>query len=133
MRGVHHITTPTLIFSARDDPCCQFSNAHEASPYPEHRGRTYAQLVSDSNAGVLAQTRSGSHCPFLDGWLFPITHDPISGPLGVMLESYADRATAEFFTACLAEWGAAEFAADAEVGADGAVGGTAEGAASGVR
>lgn len=114
VRGVHNITTPTLIFSAKDDMCCKFSNAHEVSPYPAHRKRTYAQLVADSPAGVLAQTNSGSHCPFLDGWLFPFTHDPISGPFGMMLESYADRATAEFFRACLEEWGSDEFEVKAE-------------------
>ena len=63
-----------------------------------------------------SQTNSGSHCPFLDGWLLPFTRDPVSGPLGVMLESYADRATAEFFCACLEEWSAvaAAFAEEGE-------------------
>eukprot|EP00549_Striatella_unipunctata_P001205 CAMPEP_0118682092 /NCGR_PEP_ID=MMETSP0800-20121206/5302_1 /TAXON_ID=210618 ORGANISM="Striatella unipunctata, Strain CCMP2910" /NCGR_SAMPLE_ID=MMETSP0800 /ASSEMBLY_ACC=CAM_ASM_000638 /LENGTH=542 /DNA_ID=CAMNT_0006578461 /DNA_START=1488 /DNA_END=3116 /DNA_ORIENTATION=+ len=96
------ITTPTFVLNAADDPCCRIGNLYEtSSSSPATYGTmTYADVTRASKRGLVAVTRYGSHCPFLDGGLFsPLTRDPWNG--GYMLNSWSDRATIEFFEAAL--------------------------------
>lgn len=53
--------------------------------------------------GLVAVTKSGSHCPFLDGMLFPFVRDPFGG--GWMLKSWADEAGIDFYKAALQVYG----------------------------
>jgi predicted alpha/beta-fold hydrolase len=113
VNNVQHITTPKLILNSIDDPCCNVLNIYERSPYPQHDGKTYAQMVAESPRGLLAVTTSGTHCPFLDtaaqGNLFlpsllpSIVPDPFNG--GWMLDSWADRISIEFYQAALSVYG----------------------------
>lgn len=102
VNGVHFITTPKMILNSIDDPCCNVHNIYEQSPYPQHNDKTYAKMVSESPHGLLAVTKTGTHCPFLDSntYLFPaFTRDPYSGEW--MLDSWADRVSVEFYKAAL--------------------------------
>lgn len=102
---MHHVTTPTLVLNAIDDPCCHVHNIYEQSPYPQHDEKSYATLIDESERGVLAVTKSGSHCPFLDSdsstfnLLPSFIRDPLYG--GWMLDSWADRVSIEFYKAAL--------------------------------
>eukprot|EP00615_Pteridomonas_danica_P012783 CAMPEP_0114338818 /NCGR_PEP_ID=MMETSP0101-20121206/7295_1 /TAXON_ID=38822 ORGANISM="Pteridomonas danica, Strain PT" /NCGR_SAMPLE_ID=MMETSP0101 /ASSEMBLY_ACC=CAM_ASM_000211 /LENGTH=327 /DNA_ID=CAMNT_0001471537 /DNA_START=203 /DNA_END=1183 /DNA_ORIENTATION=- len=91
VKKVHQITTPTAVFNAKDDPCCKYTNAFDISPYKPHEGRTYSELVHDSTQGVLALTNSGSHCPFIDGHVFPFVRDHVrysEGGTGFMIANW---------------------------------------------
>ncbi|CAB9520450.1 Inherit from COG: Alpha beta hydrolase [Seminavis robusta] len=109
VNDVHRITTPTLIVNSIDDPCCNVQNIYEQSPYPQHNGRSYAQMVADSPGGILAVTKTGTHCPFLDSsstgnTLLPsLVQDPYNG--GWMLDSWVDRVAMEFYQAALQVYG----------------------------
>ena len=102
---MHSVTTPKLVLNAIDDPCCHVHNIYEASPYPQHNGKSYATLIDESERGMLAVTKSGTHCPFLDSSsntfsLLPaFVKDPLYG--GWMLDSWADRVSIEFYKAAL--------------------------------
>ena len=125
---LHDITTPKLVLNSYDDPCCNVRNLYEQSPYENHDNKTYATMVTESLHGIIAVTKYGSHCPFLDtsvavtiptvattksdhstsgGFLsslittlFPsLVYDPISN--GYMLNSWADHVTIEYFRAAL--------------------------------
>lgn len=102
---MHFVSTPSLVLNAIDDPCCHVHNIYEQSPYPQHRGRSYATLIDESPRGILAVAKSGSHCPFLDASsktlrLLPaFIKDPLYG--GWMLDSWADRVSIEFYKASL--------------------------------
>lgn len=104
---LHRITTPTFVMNSLDDPCCAIANLYEVSPYPQHGGRTFANIVTDSQRGLIAVTKTGSHCPFLDGTFFPFTRDPLHG--GWMLSSWADTASVEFYKAALTVYGDRRF------------------------
>ena len=102
---MHLVTTPTLVLNAIDDPCCHVHNIYEESPYPQHQGKSYARLIDESLHSILAVTKSGTHCPFLDSSpstfsLLPaFIRDPLYG--GWMLDSWADRVSVEFYKAAL--------------------------------
>ena len=123
------ITTPKLVLNSYDDPCCNVRNLYERSPYSDHQNKTYATMVTETRHGIIAVTKHGSHCPFLDtsavtttgainddggpkkGLLSSIlttllpslVYDPISG--GYMLNSWADYVTIEYFRASLDVYG----------------------------
>ena len=95
---LQYISTPTYVLNAVDDPCCNIKNLHERSE--QHSGKTYAEIVADSERSFVVVTRTGSHCSFLDGpWYWPFVVDPYSG--GIMLNSWADQSIAEFYKAAL--------------------------------
>ena len=97
------ITTPKFVLNAIDDPCCHINNLYEASPYVHHDGFTFAEMVSQTDRALLAVTKTGSHCPFLDGFFLPITKDPLYG--GWMLASWADQVSIEYYRAALEVYG----------------------------
>mmetsp|Transcript_6273 Transcript_6273/g.13049 ORF Transcript_6273/g.13049 Transcript_6273/m.13049 type:complete len:482 (-) Transcript_6273:40-1485(-) len=103
VNDLHYINTPVFVMNSLDDPCCAISNFYEKSPYPQHDGRSFASIVNDSQRGLVAVTKSGSHCPFLDGMLFPFVRDPFGG--GWMLKSWADEAGIDFYKAALQVYG----------------------------
>jgi predicted alpha/beta-fold hydrolase len=96
------ITTPKLVLNAMDDPCCHIGNLYEASPYPQHHGKTYAEMIRETERGLVAVAHTGSHCPFLcnRNRLLPFVRDPLSRN-GWMLNSWADEVTIDFFLAAL--------------------------------
>jgi len=95
---MQYISTPSFVLNAIDDPCCNIENLYESSV--RHNGTSYADIVGNSERGIIVVTKTGSHCPFLDGesW-WPFVHDPYSG--GIMLNSWADQSIAEFYVAAL--------------------------------
>lgn len=98
MRG---ITTPKLVLNAVDDPCCNIRNLLERSPYPEHEGETFASIIAKTQNGLVAVTKTGSHCPFLSaspGGLW--VRDPLMKK-GWMLNSWGDQVSIEFYQAAL--------------------------------
>lgn len=102
---VRDITTPKLVLNARDDPCCNIANLYEQSPYPQHDGKTFAEMISETENGMVAVARTGSHCPFLcsrDRWL-PFVRDPLNG--GWMLNSWADQVAIDYYLATLHVYG----------------------------
>lgn len=99
VNDLHFIETPTFVLNAIDDPCCDIANLYEKSPNLEHGGRSYADIVRESKHGLIAVSRTGSHCPFLDGTFFPFVRDPLWG--GWMLNSWADQVSVDFYTAAL--------------------------------
>ncbi|GMH67400.1 hypothetical protein TrRE_jg252 [Triparma retinervis] len=96
---LHYISTPVFVMNSVDDPCCAISNLYERSPYPQHNNMSYAELVSAGPRGLIAVTKTGSHCPFLDGTFFPWTRDPFNGYW--MISSWADTAAVEFYKSAL--------------------------------
>lgn len=107
------ITTPKLVLNSIDDPCCNIKNLYEQSPYPQHEGKTFAEMISETPNALVAVTRSGSHCPFLcsrNRWL-PITRDPLSG--GWMLNSWADEVSIQYYLATLDVYGYRRFMTNA--------------------
>ncbi|GMI45740.1 hypothetical protein TrCOL_g13462 [Triparma columacea] len=96
---LHFISTPVFVMNSLDDPCCAISNLYEKSPYPQHNNMSYAELVGKTKRGLIAVTKTGSHCPFLDGTFFPFTKDPFNGYW--MISSWADTAAVEFYSAAL--------------------------------
>ncbi|GMI05012.1 hypothetical protein TrLO_g2865 [Triparma laevis f. longispina] len=103
VNDLQYISTPTFVLNSLDDPCCNIDNLYETSPFPNHEGRSYAQIVRDSKRGLIAVTKTGSHCPFLDGRWFPFIKDPLTGKW--MLKSWADEASVEFYVAALEVYG----------------------------
>ncbi|KAL7537031.1 hypothetical protein ACHAWF_005638 [Thalassiosira exigua] len=110
---VRDIATPKLVLNAADDPCCNVNNLYETSPYPRHGGKTYAEMIEETERGMVAVTYTGSHCPFLCGgdsrwtpWM-PLARDPLTG--GWMLRSWADEVTVEYFRAALEVYGDRRF------------------------
>ena len=94
------ITTPVYVINSIDDPCCRIDNLYEMSPQPAHNCKTYAKIVDDSQFGVIAVTKTGSHCPFFDGGIWPFVRDPFwTGAW--MINSWADSSTMEWFVATL--------------------------------
>jgi len=107
---VRHISTPKLVLNSLDDPCCHIDNLYEASPYPHHEGYTFAEMVSQTQRGMVAVAKTGSHCPFLDcenKWFMPATRDPLFG--GWMLSSWADQVAIEYYLAALKVYGDRRF------------------------
>ena len=100
---MHRITTPIFVINSVDDPCCAISNLYEKSPYPQHDGKTFAEIVKTAKRGIIAVTKTGSHCPFLDGTFLPITKDPLFQ--GYMINSWADSATVEYYQNVLSVYG----------------------------
>lgn len=102
VNGVTFITTPSLVLNSIDDPCCNIQNLYEESPYPQHSGKTYAHMVSESQRGLLAVSKTGTHCPFLDSsnyFLPAVMEDPYTGEW--MLDTWGDRVSIEFYKAAL--------------------------------
>eukprot|EP00929_Paragymnodinium_shiwhaense_P006858 TRINITY_DN110810_c0_g1_i1.p1 TRINITY_DN110810_c0_g1~~TRINITY_DN110810_c0_g1_i1.p1 ORF type:complete len:483 (+),score=30.42 TRINITY_DN110810_c0_g1_i1:90-1538(+) len=95
------VTTPCLIINAADDPLTIVENAFAKSPY--HEGSpTFVDMLEKSPCGMLLITPSGSHCPFLDGFIFPFTF--VSRALGgLIISSWGDRSVLEFFEGYLVE------------------------------
>ena len=103
------ITTPKFVLNAVDDPCCMIHNLYEQSPYPHHEGKTFAQMIRETESGLVAVTYTGSHCPFIctrNRWL-PFVNDPLTG--GWMLNSWADQVAIEFYRAALDVYGERRF------------------------
>lgn len=98
---VRHITTPKLVLNAYDDPCCPITNLYESSPYANHDNYTYAEMVSQTKRGMIAVSKTGSHCPFMDSGI--VTRDPVFG--GWMLSSWADDVSIEYYRAALHVYG----------------------------
>jgi predicted alpha/beta-fold hydrolase len=98
INDMHYISTPIYVLNSVDDPCCRIDNLYEKSNQPEHHGKSYADIVDTSQRGIVAVTKTGSHCPFLDG-TNPFIKDPLAG--GIMLNSWADQSIAEFYAAAL--------------------------------
>lgn len=97
-------TSVTLTFSGLFiimQPCCNIGNLYEQSPYPEHEGKTFAQMIRETERGMVAVTYTGSHCPFIctRNRLLPIVDDPLTG--GRMLNSWADQVAVEYYRAAL--------------------------------
>lgn len=106
---MRHITTPKLVLNSVDDPCCNIANLYEQSPYPHHGGKTFAEMIGETENGMVAVARTGSHCPFLcsrDRWL-PFARDPLNG--GWMLNSWADEVSVEYYQATLDVYGDRRF------------------------
>ena len=106
---IRDITTPKLVLNALDDPCCNINNLYDPSPHSHHQGKTYAQLVRETENAMVAVTRTGSHIPFLctrDRWL-PFTRDPLTG--GWMLHSWGDQVSIDFYRATLDVYGERRF------------------------
>jgi predicted alpha/beta-fold hydrolase len=100
---IRDISTPKFVLNAVDDPCCMIDNLYEQSPYVHHAGKTYAEMIMETSNALVAVTKTGSHCPFLDGFLFPFVRDPLYG--GWMLNSWADQVSIEFYRASLEVYG----------------------------
>jgi len=95
------VQTPTLVVNALDDPLTVPSNAFGKMPGRED-GATFADMIRESTCGLLLMAPSGSHCPFLDGSIFPATRVlPSLG--GFTLSSWADSCALEFFEGFLVE------------------------------
>jgi len=106
---IRDVTTPKLVINSVDDPCCNINNLYEKSPYPQHEGKTYAQMIRETQLGMVAVTYTGSHCPFLcarNRWL-PFVTDPLTG--GWMLNSWADSVAIEYYRAALDVFGDRRF------------------------
>lgn len=95
---MHKITSPMMIITTEDDPCCVIG-VHESSPYDHHASKSYSALVGESKLGLLAITRSGSHCPFLDGVFNPFVRDPLG--CGGFLTTFMQR---NWVDAAVVEW-----------------------------
>merc|ERR1712039_1128686 len=91
----------TLIINSMDDPCTVAKNAFGTMPGRDD-GITFADLVQQSTCGLLLMTPSGSHCPFLDGMLWPFVQVP-SALGSLTIASWADACILEFFEGYLAE------------------------------
>ena len=107
--GLHFITTPTFALNAVDDPCCDINNLYEKSRFPSHGGMSYSDVIKKSPSTIVAVSRFGSHCPFLDGY-WPFVKDPLTG--GVMLNSWADQSVVEFYAAAMEVYGDRRFLAN---------------------
>jgi len=92
---VQQVTTPTLVLNVQDDPMTVVANAFAKSPF--HKGEpTFVDLLERSPCGMLLISSTGSHCPFLDGYLWPFERVPLWLG-GVMLNCWAERCALEFF------------------------------------
>lgn len=104
------VTTTKFVLNAVDDPCCMIHNLYEKSPYPHQEGKTFAQMIRETESGLVAVTyTTGSHCPFIctrNRWL-PFVNDPLTG--GWMLNSWADQVAIEFYRAALDVYGGRRF------------------------
>lgn len=98
---VQDITTPTLVLNAEDDPMTVIENAFVPSPF--HEGSpTFVSMIERSPCGMLLLPTSGSHCPFLDGTIFP--YSVVQPHLGwLTLSNWGERCAIEFFESILME------------------------------
>jgi len=101
-----HVRTPTLLVNAEDDPMTVVANAFEKSPFQED-GATFVEQLERSPCGMLLISSTGSHCPFLDGRLWPFERVPMWLG-GFILNSWCERCTLEFFAGYLEETGRGE-------------------------
>jgi hypothetical protein len=98
-----------MVLFDEQQPCCKIDNLYEQSPYPQHEGKTFAEMIRETERGMVAVTYTGSHCPFIctrDRWL-PLVNDPLTG--GYMLNSWADQIASEYFKAALDVYGNRRF------------------------
>jgi hypothetical protein len=98
-----------MVLFDEQQPCCKIDNLYEQSPYPQHEGKTFAEMIRETERGMVAVTYTGSHCPFIctrDRWL-PLVNDPLTG--GYMLNSWADQIAIEYFKAALDVYGNRRF------------------------
>mmetsp|Transcript_48947 Transcript_48947/g.147447 ORF Transcript_48947/g.147447 Transcript_48947/m.147447 type:complete len:517 (-) Transcript_48947:123-1673(-) len=98
VNDLHYISSPVYVLNSLDDPCCRIGNLYERSEQPQHGGKSYAEMVAESERGIVAVTKTGSHCPFLDSPT--LVRDPAT-KCGTMLNSWADQSIAEFYVAAL--------------------------------
>jgi len=101
---MQYISTPVYVINSIDDPCCSIDNLYDTSLNVDHGGKSYVELIKNSERCLLVITRTGSHLPFLDGYVYPFVSDPLSnqhGNEGVMLNSWADQSIAEYYVAAL--------------------------------
>eukprot|EP01038_Epipyxis_sp_PR26KG_P004223 gene4223-5999_t len=75
MNHCKNITKPCLFINAEDDPICVVDNVMEN-----------IELFNESNGAMLALTKTGSHCPFYEGFF---------------MNNWAEKAAYEFFDAVL--------------------------------
>jgi len=107
--NLHYITTPTFVLNSIDDPCCDIGNLYE--PSIRHGNKTYAQIVEESQRVIVAVTKTGSHCPFLQGdspfSLLPsFIRDPLhTNKRRYMLNSWADEVSIDYYKAALEVYG----------------------------
>ena len=75
-------------------------NLYEENRFSMHAGsitpHTYVDQVEASTCGLLALTPTGSHCPFLDGWLLPLRLLPWKHG-GITIRNWSDDRTVEWF------------------------------------
>lgn len=84
-----------------DDPCTVVKNCYGKMPGRDD-GLTFVDMIKKSPCGMLLISPSGSHCPFLDGTLWPFLR--VSRTLGgLVIASWADSCILEFFEGFLAE------------------------------
>lgn len=101
IKSFRDISTPKLVLNSMDDPCCNIQNLYERSRYAAHRGKTYAEMIRETQNAIVAVSWTGSHCPFLCSRdkLLPFVKDPFSG--GWMLNSWADEVSMNYYLATL--------------------------------
>ena len=75
MEVVNNITTPSLFINSEDDPICVYKNVDE-----------HIHVFQQSQYSILATTKTGTHCAFWEK---------------LSTKSWAEKATYEFFDACL--------------------------------
>jgi len=84
------VQAPCLILNTRDDPICAIGMVTQEYRFGS-LGR-HCDIISNSKYIVLAVARSGSHCPFLDGW-WPFQ----LGKSGLRLRNWGDVVSWDFF------------------------------------
>ena len=118
MNYIMESNTPMFVLNAVDDPVLHIQVLYEQSRNPKHEGYTISELINQTQKGIVAVTRTGSHCPFLDvpttttttsatslsmgfwGRFLPaLVQDPLFG--GYMLDSWADRVSIQYYRAAL--------------------------------
>lgn len=109
IHNLRDITTPKLVLNAADDPCCSVANLYEQSPYTQHEGKTFAEMIRETERTIVAVTYTGSHAPFIcaRGRWAPFVKDPLAG--GWMLNSWADQVAIEYYRAALDVYGERRF------------------------
>ena len=80
MRTVHHAVDPCLFINAQDDPICPIENLYE-----------HLNLFDEAHCLAVAETATGTHCPFL-----PLSWNPFTN------KAWTEDVVIEFFTAVMA-------------------------------
>ena len=80
MRTIKHAVDPCLFINAQDDPICLVENLYE-----------HLNLFDQPHCLAVAETATGSHCPFI-----PLSWNPIT------TKAWTEDVMVEFFSAVLA-------------------------------